>query len=72
MRHGPHDGHSHSHSHAHAVRPPGRDTIEFFNANGRYGDPVHCHTGGNTANGDFWPRFYSRTHVGRRTSPTPP
>jgi PHP domain len=34
-----------------------------FDANGRYNDPVH---GGvpNTTAGDFWPGFYSRTHVG--------
>ncbi len=47
-----------------SVRPAGQDTIDFFNANGRYGDPVHGHAGGNTANGDFWPGYYSRTHVG--------
>ncbi|NBE99586.1 histidinol-phosphatase [Nonomuraea sp. KC401] len=36
-----------------------------FDANGRYEDPVH---GGvpNTGAGDFWPGFYSRTHVGSR------
>lgn len=34
-----------------------------FDADGRYGDPVH---GGVPArdNGDFWPGYYSRTHVG--------
>src|SRR5262249_30560497 len=35
-----------------------------FNANGRFDDPVYG--GGNLApgNSDFWPGFYSRTHVG--------
>jgi hypothetical protein len=35
-----------------------------FNANGRYADPVYA--GGAVASGntDFWPGFYSRTHVG--------
>jgi hypothetical protein len=34
-----------------------------FNANGRYNDPVYA---GPTilTNGDFWPGYYSRTHVG--------
>ena len=40
-----------------SVRPADQDTIDFFNANGRYGDPVHGHAGGNTANGDFWPGY---------------
>jgi hypothetical protein len=46
-----------------AMRPPGQDTSAYFTANGRYGDPVH---GGkpDTDNGDFWPGYYSRTHVG--------
>ncbi|RCG29675.1 histidinol-phosphatase [Sphaerisporangium album] len=45
-----------------SVRGPGSD----FNANGRYNDPVH---GGapNLGNGDFWPGYYSRTHVGARS-----
>ncbi len=47
-----------------SVRPPGQDTQAFFDANGRYGDPIHGHTGGSTTNGDFWPGYYSRTHVG--------
>ena len=47
-----------------SVRPAGQDTLDYFNANGRYGDPVHGHTGGSTTNGDFWPGYYSRTHVG--------
>ncbi|MEO3808167.1 histidinol-phosphatase [Sphaerisporangium sp. B11E5] len=37
-----------------------------FNANGRYDDPTY----GGTLNvnaGDFWPGFYSRTHVGARS-----
>ena len=42
-----------------AVRGPGSD----FAANGFYNDPVH---GGlpRTDSGDFWPGWYSRTHVG--------
>ena len=46
-----------------AKRPPGQDTSAYFNANGQYGDPVH---GGqpSTNSGDFWPGYYSRTHVG--------
>jgi len=46
-----------------SVRPPGGDTSAYFTANGRYGDPVH---GGapDLGNGDFWPGYYSRTHVG--------
>jgi len=47
-----------------SVRPAGQDTADYFNANGRYGDPVHGHNGGATTNGDFWPGYYSRTHVG--------
>jgi len=47
-----------------SARPAGQDTSAYFNANGRYGDPVHGATGPNTNNGDFWPGFYSRTHVG--------
>lgn len=45
-----------------SMRPAG-STAEQFAADGRYGDPVY---GGklNTAAGDFWPGFYSRTHVG--------
>src|SRR5262249_27724217 len=34
-----------------------------FNTNGFYNDPVHQSAPGST-NGDFWPGFYSRTHVG--------
>ena len=34
-----------------------------FNANGYYLDPVHGGTP-NTTNGDFWPGYYSKTHVG--------
>ncbi|MDR7278587.1 PHP domain-containing protein [Catenuloplanes atrovinosus] len=34
-----------------------------FNANGRYNDPQHGFKPDVTA-GDFWPGFYSRTHVG--------
>jgi hypothetical protein len=42
-----------------AVRGPNSD----FTANGRYNDPVHGGTP-NTGAGDFWPGYYSRTHVG--------
>jgi hypothetical protein len=44
-----------------AVRGPNSD----FNTNGRYDDPVH---GGTpvTTNGDFWPGYYSKTHVGAK------
>ncbi|MBX9393854.1 PHP domain-containing protein [Streptomyces sp. TRM72054] len=42
-----------------AVRGPGSD----FNANGKYEDPVY---GGkiDLTQGDYWPGYYSRTHVG--------
>jgi hypothetical protein len=40
-------------------RGPGSD----FEANGRYNDPVHTGVPLTTA-GDFWPGYYSRTHVG--------
>ena len=43
-------------------RPDGSDQAQF-DRDGRYMDPVY----GNTVNalaGDFWPGFYSRTHVG--------
>ncbi|MBP2704548.1 PHP domain-containing protein [Microbispora sp. RL4-1S] len=40
-------------------RGPGSD----FDANGRYNDPVYAGVA-NLSNGDFWPGFYSRTHVG--------
>ena len=44
-----------------AVRPtPTGD----FNANGKYDDPVYSGGALATTNGDFWPGFYSRTHVG--------
>jgi len=46
-----------------SVRPPGEDTSAYFSANGQYGDPVHSSVP-NTSNGDFWPGYYSRTHVG--------
>ncbi|MGC9669282.1 PHP domain-containing protein [Planosporangium sp. 12N6] len=42
-----------------ATRGPGSD----FNANGYYNDPVHSGAV-NLGNGDFWPGYYSRTHVG--------
>jgi hypothetical protein len=43
-------------------RPDGSSSAQF-NADGQYGDPVY---GGaiNLTAGDFWPGFYSRTHVG--------
>jgi hypothetical protein len=41
------------------VRGPGSD----FAANGFYNDPVYGGTPNATA-GDFWPGYYSRTHVG--------
>ena len=40
-------------------RGPGSD----FPTNGFFNDPVHI-TAPQLANGDFWPGFYSRTHVG--------
>ena len=43
-------------------RPDGSDAA-LFNRNGRYGDPVYA-GGINPTAGDFWPGFYSRTHVG--------
>jgi len=42
----------------------GAGTIDEFNALGHYVDPVHGTTGGKTTNGDFWPGYYSKTHVG--------
>lgn len=44
-----------------AQRGPGSD----FNANGYYNDPVYSGRP-NTGAGDFWPGYYSRTHVGVR------
>lgn len=43
-------------------RPDGSSSTQF-NADGRYGDPVYAGRVNLTA-GDFWPGFYSRTHVG--------
>lgn len=40
-------------------RGPGSD----FRTNGYYNDPVHI-TAPQLNNGDFWPGYYSRTHVG--------
>jgi hypothetical protein len=40
-------------------RGPGSD----FNANGRYEDPIYKGVT-NLTSGDFWPGYYSRTHVG--------
>ncbi|GAA1794133.1 histidinol-phosphatase [Planosporangium flavigriseum] len=42
-----------------ATRGPGSD----FTNNGFYNDPVYS-GGVNLGNGDFWPGWYSRTHVG--------
>ena len=44
-------------------RRPDGSTSDQFNRDGRYGDPVYAGTINLTA-GDFWPGFYSRTHVG--------
>ncbi len=41
-------------------RGPGSD----FATNGRYEDPVYDPRGPQLTNGDYWPGFYSRTHVG--------
>lgn len=41
-----------------AVRGPGD-----FNTDGKYGDPIHGAVP-NTSAGDFWPGYYSRTHIG--------
>ena len=42
----------------------GAGSAAEFNANGRYDDPVHGSTGPNATFGDFWPGYYSQTHVG--------
>ena len=44
-------------------RRPDGSSSAVFNADGRYGDPVYAGAVNLTA-GDFWPGFYSRTHVG--------
>jgi len=44
-----------------SVRGPGGD----FTTNGRYNDPVHGGTPNQSA-GDFWPGYFSRTHVGSK------
>ncbi len=46
-------------------RPDGSSSARF-DADGRYGDPVYAGSVNDTA-GDFWPGFYSRTHVGPRS-----
>ncbi|RZS79055.1 hypothetical protein EV189_3925 [Motilibacter rhizosphaerae] len=48
------------------VRPAGQDTDAYFQANGQYGDPVDS---GAPVSGrsDFFPGYYSRTHVGVST-----
>ncbi len=38
-----------------------------FDNFGRYGDPIYA-GGPETGNGDFWPGYYSRTHVGAASS----
>jgi PHP domain len=38
-----------------------------FDANGRFDDPVYGGGDLATSNSDFWPGFYSRTHVGSRS-----
>jgi hypothetical protein len=45
-----------------ATRGPGSD----FTNNGFYNDPVYS-GGVNLGNGDFWPGWYSRTHVGAKS-----
>jgi hypothetical protein len=37
---------------------------ENFATNGFYGDPVYSDAAPDLTNGDFWPGYYSRTHVG--------
>ncbi|GGO68345.1 PHP domain-containing protein [Nocardioides deserti] len=44
-------------------RRPDGSSSEQFNRDGRYGDPVYAGRI-NLDAGDFWPGFYSRTHVG--------
>lgn len=44
-------------------RRPDGSSSEQFARDGRYGDPVYAGQV-NLAAGDFWPGFYSRTHVG--------
>ncbi|MFD0822473.1 PHP domain-containing protein, partial [Micromonospora zhanjiangensis] len=46
--------------HLDTSKPGGGD----FDANGRYEDPVHAGGAVATGNSDFWPGYYSRTHVG--------
>jgi PHP domain len=43
-------------------RPPGSDQA-FFDAHGRYDEPIYKQAPTLT-NGDYWPGYYSRTHVG--------
>jgi PHP domain len=43
-----------------SVRGPNSD----FDTNGGYDDPVHGTGGPALTNADFWPGYYSRTHVG--------
>ncbi|GII24589.1 PHP domain-containing protein [Planosporangium mesophilum] len=52
-----------SDSHSVYGDPATRGAGSDFNANGYYNDPQYG-GGVNLANGDFWPGFYSRTHVG--------
>jgi hypothetical protein len=46
-----------------SVRGPGTD----FATNGFHNPPVHGAAGPSFTNGDFWPGYYSRTHVGAST-----
>jgi hypothetical protein len=52
-----------SDSHANYLDVVTRGPDSDFEANGRYNDPVYTGQVLTTA-GDFWPGFYSRTHVG--------
>ncbi len=42
----------------------GEGSAAEFAANGRYLDPVHGTKGPDATRGDFWPGYYSKTHVG--------
>ena len=48
------------------ARGPGSD----FDANGCYNDPVYNGGAPTATAGDFWPGYYSRTHVGATASAT--
>lgn len=55
-----------SDSHVNWLETSVRGPDSNFEANGRYEDPVHGTAGPNFRAGDFWPGYYSRTHVGAR------